>query len=227
MTRRGESHVGSGARTTLRCMSTQDQITAERHRAADLLETLDDEQLRTASLCGGWTVRDVFGHELMPLITPVGKFMIGMIKARGSFDRANDQLSRRVAERPVKALTSGLRQRATSSFHAPGFPLEAALLDLLIHGQDIRRPLGLTRDFDADAQRKVLKLLTEPKAERAFVRKGRLDGLTWTAEDIDWTFGSGPEVIGTGEAIMMAMTGRNVALDDLRGEGLAELRNRR
>jgi uncharacterized protein (TIGR03083 family) len=227
MTRRGEGHVATDARATLRCMSTQDQITAERHRAADLLEILDDDQLRTASLCGGWTVRDVFAHELMPLITPLGKFMIGMVKARGSFDKANDQLSRRVAERPVKALASGLRQRATSSFHAPGFPLEAALLDLLIHGQDIRRPLGLTRDFDPDAQRKALTLLTEPKAERAFVRKGRLAGLTWRAEDIDWTFGSGPEVVGSGEAIMLAMAGRKVALDDLRGEGLAELRSRR
>jgi uncharacterized protein (TIGR03083 family) len=208
-------------------MSTQDQITSERLRAADLLEVLDDDQLCAASLCSGWTVRDVFGHELMPLITPVGKFMIGMVKARGSFDKANDRLSRQVAERPVTALASGLRQRASSSFHAPGFPLEAALLDLLIHGQDIRRPLGLARDFDADAQRKVLNLMIEPKAERAFVRKGRLAGLTWTAEDIDWTYGSGPAVTGPAEAIMMAMAGRTVALDDLHGEGVAELRSRR
>jgi uncharacterized protein (TIGR03083 family) len=208
-------------------MSTQEQITAERHRAADLLETLDEAQLNSPSLCTGWTVRDVFGHELMPLITPVGKIIVGMVKAMGNFDKVNDQFSRKVAQRPVGEIATGLRQRARSSFHAPGFPLEASLLDLLVHGQDIRRPLGLKRGFDADAQRKALNLLTAPKAERAFVKKGRLAGLQWRAEDLDWSFGSGPVVTGSGEAIMMAMTGRDAALDDLSGEGIAELRSRR
>jgi uncharacterized protein (TIGR03083 family) len=206
--------------------STQEQITAERNRSADLLETLDESQLATSSLCGQWTVRDVFAHELMPLITPVGKFGIAMIKSRGSFDKANDALSRQVARRPVADIASGLRQRAKSSFHAPGFPLEASLLDLLVHGQDIRRPLGLRRDFDPDAQRKALELLTKPKAERAFVPKGRLAGLRWRADDLDWTYGAGPVVRGSGEAIMMAMTGRSSALDDLAGEGLVTLRSR-
>jgi uncharacterized protein (TIGR03083 family) len=206
--------------------TTQEQITAERHRSADLLETLDDTQLSTDSLCGEWTVRDVFAHELMPLITPVGKFGLAMIKSRGSFDKANDTLSRQVAKRPVADIATGLRQRAKSSFHAPGFPLEASLLDLLVHGQDIRRPLGLRRDFDPNALGKALDLLSQPKAERAFVPKGRLAGLRWHADDLDWTYGDGPAVTGSGEAIMLAMTGRNAALADLDGDGVAVLRSR-
>jgi uncharacterized protein (TIGR03083 family) len=214
------------ATVTLPVMSTQDQITSERRRAADLLDALEPGQLSTPSLCGGWSVQDVFGHQLMTLITPLPKFAWAMLKARGDFDRANDQLSRAVGRRPASEIAAELRARASSSFHAPGFPLESALLDALIHGQDIRRPLGLTRDFDPDAQRKSLDVLTLKKAQGAFVPKGRSAGLTWHAEDIDWTFGSGPSVIGPAEAIMLAMTGRDVALADLHGEGLAVLKSR-
>jgi uncharacterized protein (TIGR03083 family) len=207
-------------------MSTQDQITAERRRAADLLESLDPQQLATPSLCGGWRVQDVFGHQLMTLITPLPKFAWAMVKAGGNFDRANDRLSREVGTRPAVEIADGLRKRASSSFHAPGFPLESALLDALIHGQDIRRPLGLERDFDPDAQRKGLDVLTLRKAQGAFVPKGRLAGLTWHAEDIDWSYGSGPEVAGPAEAIMLAMAGRDVAFADLHGDGVSELRAR-
>jgi uncharacterized protein (TIGR03083 family) len=206
--------------------STQDQITAERHRAADLLESLNDMQLVTQSLCGAWTVRDVFGHQLMTLITPLPKFALAMVRARGSFGRANDVLSRQVAERPVAEIARGLHTRASSSFHAPGFPLESALLDLLVHGQDVRRPLGLHRHFDPDMQRKGFEVLTSKKAVGAFVPKGRLDGVRWRAEDLDWTYGSGPDVSGPAEAIMLAMTGRDVALDELTGDGVSLLRTR-
>ncbi len=206
--------------------TTQEQITAERHRSADLLETLDEAQLSTESLCGGWTVRDVFGHELMPLVTPIAKIVVGMIKARGSFEKANDTLSRQVAQRPVADIATGLRQRARSSFHAPGFPLESALVDLIVHGQDIRRPLGLRRDFGPDVLRKALDFLTLPKAQPVFVARARLDGLSWNASDIEWTYGTGPSVTGPAEALIMVMAGRDVALDDVTGDGVATLRSR-
>ena len=222
---RAESGV-LGAGDTLRGMSTQAQITAERHLAADLLDSLTEAQLATASLCSGWTVKDVFGHQLMTLETPLPSFALAMVFAFGNFDRANDRLSRGVGRRPAKDIAAGLRARASSAFRAPGFPLEGALLDLLIHGQDVRRPLGLGRDFDPDAQRKGLDVLVSKKAEGAFVPKGRLAGLSWRADDIDWTFGAGPLISGPAEAIMLAMAGRNVALDDLDGPGLADLRSR-
>jgi hypothetical protein len=47
-------------------------------------------------------------------------------------------------------------------------------------------------------------------------RKG-VAGLKLVAADSDWTTGEGPEVRGTGEALLMAMAGGNVAIDDLTG----------
>jgi len=46
------------------------------------------------------------------------------------------------------------------------------------------------------------------------------------ASDTDWRHGAGPEVTGPAIALVMAMTGRKQALEDLTGEGLATLRNR-
>jgi hypothetical protein len=56
--------------------------------------------------------------------------------------------------------------------------------------------------------------------------KKRIAGLTLRATDIPWSFGSGPEVSGPGEALLMAMCGRKVALADLTGDGVAVLRGR-
>jgi len=46
------------------------------------------------------------------------------------------------------------------------------------------------------------------------------------AEDVDWSTGSGPEVRGPGEAILLAIAGRNAAVDELSGPGVATLRPR-
>jgi len=46
------------------------------------------------------------------------------------------------------------------------------------------------------------------------------------ATDIDWEHGSGPEVTGPGEALLMTMTGRPAAVADLSGPGLGTLATR-
>jgi hypothetical protein len=46
------------------------------------------------------------------------------------------------------------------------------------------------------------------------------------ATDLDWSHGSGPEVRGSGEALLMAMAGRRAALDDLDGPGKAKFAQR-
>jgi len=54
----------------------------------------------------------------------------------------------------------------------------------------------------------------------------RIEGLTLRATDAGWTTGTGPEVSGPILSLVMAMTGRKVADDDLTGEGVATLRSR-
>jgi hypothetical protein len=54
----------------------------------------------------------------------------------------------------------------------------------------------------------------------------RAHGLRLVATDVEWTWGDGPEVRGTGEALLVALTGRPAALDDLTGDGVPSLRSR-
>jgi hypothetical protein len=80
--------------------------------------------------------------------------------------------------------------------------------------------------FDPANLRVVLGFLATKKATRGFTAKGRLDGLALQATDLDWSSGSGADVRGPAEAMMMSMLGRTDALADLEGEGVARLRSR-
>ena len=50
--------------------------------------------------------------------------------------------------------------------------------------------------------------------------KKRVAGLRLVATDVDWSHGSGPEVSGPGEAILLAASGRPAGLAELDGAGV-------
>ncbi|MBO0855301.1 MAG: hypothetical protein J2P18_16240, partial [Nocardia sp.] len=92
---------------------------------------------------------------------------------------------------------------------------------LLVHHQDIRRPLGRPRQIPAE---RLIAVLGRPDP---FARPGRFTrGLRMVATDVAWSSGSGPEVRGTGEALALAMVGRPIVLDELTGDGVRTLRER-
>jgi uncharacterized protein (TIGR03083 family) len=98
-----------------------------------------------------------------------------------------------------------------------------ALTDGTIHHQDIRRALGLPRAAPVSRLPAVLDVaLTAPTLP---VRRNAR-GLRLVATDIDWSTGDGPEVTGSGEALLMSSAGRPQAVDELRGPGLTTLRSR-
>ena len=114
-----------------------------------------------------------------------------------------------------------LRRKADSRFTPPGLGPEAPLPDLLVHGADIRRPLGLARDVPEQRLRTALTFVTTARGGGP-VAKGRLDGSRFEATDVDWTHGSGPQVRGGAEDLLLAITGRTAVLDQLGGDGVAE-----
>jgi uncharacterized protein (TIGR03083 family) len=104
-----------------------------------------------------------------------------------------------------------------------GFGGMIALVDGMIHQQDIRRPLGMPREIPHDRLRTTLRLALPAPTIGAFKRAR---GLTLVATDLDWSRGSGPEVRGPGEALLMAIAGRGHALNELSGLGHALLAQR-
>jgi len=206
-------------------MQVIEMIADERRGLADLLLTLTPEQLATPSLCGAWTVHDVAAHLLMPLVTGLPTAVLAMVTSAGNFDKANRALTAKVSGRPIGDIAQGLREQAENPFSPPGMELEASLTDLLVHGQDIRRPLGVSRDIPADRATLSLTFLTG-STPRGFVTKARLAGLALSATDLSFSVGTGAQVSGPAEALLLALTGRPVALDDLSGDGVAVLRDR-
>jgi hypothetical protein len=102
------------------------------------------------------------------------------------------------------------------------------LSELVIHQEDVRRPLGLVREIPAERLSVVLDFGVSARGltwTMAFSRR-RARGLRLVAPDIGWWAGTGPEVQGPGEAILMALNGRPGAVDELTGEGAAVLAGR-
>jgi uncharacterized protein (TIGR03083 family) len=200
-------------------------IAMERRGLSDDLQELTEEQWATPSLCTGWAVRDVVAHLLMPFHVSTPRMLWMMATNRFDFDKLSDKYARSYA-RPTTDLVADLRANALHHFTPPGFGPEAPLTDVVVHGQDIRRPLGLVHTIPDEHARVVLGLLVSPKAARGFGTKGLLTGIRVEVDELGWSHGSGPVVSGRAEPMIMALAGRSASLDELAGPGLTELRSR-
>ncbi|HZJ05741.1 MAG TPA: hypothetical protein VFD59_09755 [Nocardioidaceae bacterium] len=111
--------------------------------------------------------------------------------------------------------------------HAPlrmfGVPhLDSRLVEEIVHGEDIRRPLGLTRDYPRGGRRQI----APPAGSHAGVlrrRQGVGGPFRLAAADAAVSIGDGPEVSGTALSLLLTITGRRVALSDLDGPGVVAL----
>jgi uncharacterized protein (TIGR03083 family) len=93
--------------------------------------------------------------------------------------------------------------------------------EMVVHGEDIRRPLGIRHRYSDEALTTTADFYR--KSNLLIGAKKRAEGLTLRASDVDWSAGTGPEVTGPLASIILAITGRRAGLEDLSGEGLAAL----
>jgi len=201
-----------------------EMIAVERRGMADLIGSLTEDQLATPSLCGEWTVRDVAGHLYAAVSRPRGVLLL-LVRNGFRLHRANAQLAREVGRRPAAEIAAGLREQAANPFRPPVVGYLGPLTDLQVHGQDIRRPLGISWQPDPARARVSLDFLVGGRAI-GFLPRKRAAGLRFEATDLAWSWGEGPGISGTAEALMLALCGRTVVLPELTGDGVATLRRR-
>jgi len=198
-------------------------VHGERKALAADLKPLDENQWTTPSLCGEWTVRDVLAHMTATAKTTPATFFPKMLANGFSFSRL--QAKNVSAERGTSTADTLARFVAveTSVKHPPG-PVDSWLGESIVHAEDIRRPLGLHREYPMDA---VVQVADFYKNSNLIIgTKRRIEGLTLRATDTEWSHGTGPEVSGPMLDLLMAMTGRKAADSQLTGEGVATLRAR-
>lgn len=99
--------------------------------------------------------------------------------------------------------------------HAVGITHIEPMLDILVHGQDIARPLGIARTMPVDAAA-VAAARAWDKSFLFRARK-RFAGYELVADDVDWRRGSGTEVHGPIADILVAVTGRQAGRTALTG----------
>ncbi|WP_217241227.1 maleylpyruvate isomerase family mycothiol-dependent enzyme [Streptomyces sp. AC555_RSS877] len=199
-------------------------IHAERAALAADLADLTDEQWATPSLCTELTVREVLAHLTAGASLNSVHWLAGVIRCRFDFDR---QVAMRLAEQlgATPAETLERFRRVVPSTTKPPLPPIAMLGETIVHGEDIRRPLGIRREYPIE----VVTLVAEyyQGSDTVVVAKGRIGGLRLVANDGSFTTGSGQLVSGATLALVMAMTGRSTYCDDLEGDGVELLRGRR
>lgn len=208
-----------------------ESVADERRRLVAMLEAFTPQQWDHASLCDGWTNRHVVAHLTMGFIG-LPKFVGRMIKARGDFNRAADVYAKDKAREGAAALLDSLRTNAAHPFKPPGMGYEAPLTDMMIHGADIRRPLGIPRAPMDQAEeskrwRVVLENLAQPKNQKFFKIDAR--GVRFEATDMEWTHGTGPVVRATAEDIALVLSHRcrtDADFARMSGDGISVLRAR-
>jgi uncharacterized protein (TIGR03083 family) len=200
-------------------------VAAERRSIADLIEGLNADQLATASLCAGWDVKTVAAHLVSDFADGFWRFMVSGFR-HGSIDQGIDALARRRALAASAAeIAQTLRARADHRLSPPLTGPLSGLTDVLIHGADMRIPLGIPHQPNPFDVALVLDFLTGP-TQLGFFPRRRLRGIALCDDDTGRMWGDGDTIRGPGVAVMLAVCGRTIAFDRLTGPGLPLLQSR-
>ncbi|MFI5285783.1 MAG: maleylpyruvate isomerase family mycothiol-dependent enzyme [Candidatus Dormibacteria bacterium] len=198
-------------------------IHPERQALLNDVAGLDDEQWSTPSLCAGWTVRDTLAHLTSAAKMTPGRYIGGWVRAGFRFNAMNEKGI--VAQRgstPADTVAA-FKSQLTATTHPTG-PLRAMVAEAVLHGEDIRRPLGIEHAYAPKALVVAGNFIT---GGIGFLGgKRRSTGLKLTASDAEWTHGDGLEVSGPFASILIALTGRRAGIADLSGDGVATLTQR-
>ena len=189
---------------------------------ADFLDTLSPAEWETPSLCEGWRVREVAGH--LSLVPTISTWELVAAGPRAGFNpnRINTVLATRYGSRGPAQIVASIRDHAADRRTAKALDTRNSLFDIIVHSQDIARPLN--REFPVPAEFSRAGLERVWAMGWPFHARRRLAGVTLTATDTDWTVGTGPEVAGPALALLLLSTGRLApALDALHGSGLSVL----
>ena len=197
-----------------------EMIRAERGRLADDLEALRPAEWSAPTLCADWSVEDVVAH--LTAGASIGRW--GWLRSiAGAGFRPAVHNARRLAEHrgPTPAQTLDRFRGVVDSRIAPTGDLWAWLGEVVVHGSDVREPLGIRTAPDPDAVLVVAEGYV--RKDFAVASRSTARGLRLVATDSSFRAGDGPTVEGTTLDLVLAMAGRPTAASRLRGDGASVL----
>lgn len=199
-------------------------VEAERRALAADLEGIDPAAWDRDSLCEGWSVRDVVAHLVATARITPASFLPKLAGSGFSFKRMQAKDISAVRG-PAPADTLAALRGVESVRKGPPGPPTTNLGETVVHAEDVRRPLGIRRDYPAAALAEVAEFYAG--SNLIIGGKKRVAGLKLRATDQEWSHGDGPEVAGPTLALTMATAGRGRAYrDELSGPGVETLLSR-
>lgn len=198
-------------------MATEWLLVAKaRNDFADLFESLSDEQLAAPSLCEQWSTLDVAGHLVSLVELSIFQLAKGTAKNRGDSDRFLGDVAKDMSPRGAADLAASLRSNASKAMKP--FSEASMVADTLVHTLDVTRALNLEDRLDAE----LLNVALDEGANEMAKSFKKQPMPTFTATDLDWNAGSGPEISGTAATLLLALYKRDVG-SELTGDGVALL----
>lgn len=204
-----------------------DLVHAERAALIEDLRGTHVDDWDRDSLCAGWSVHDVLAHLVDVALTTPTNLATTMVRARLNLDKQNQNGMRKQRragpEQTLEAFAAVvLRTSGPPTWLAP---LESRLVEEIAHGEDIRRPLGLRRDYPQQSLASAMDYLARTRQAlgggRELVRAMRFE-----ATDQDYAVGSGPAVRGPAIEIVMVLAGRAPRAGSLDGPGVRHIPQR-
>ena len=194
----------------------------EREALARDLEKLTPEQWNAPTACPGWDVHDVVAHLVDSAKTTRLSFVRDMIAVRFDFDRQNAAGVNR-ERHPDPADTLAELRTVIARTSTPPAPIATRLVEAYVHGEDIRRAVGMTGDYPVAEVAEALRFQLRTTVKMGG-GKERAAGLRLVATDTSFDQGQGSMVRGTALALLLAVSGRPTDPTELTGPGAAELK---
>lgn len=190
----------------------------ERAALVEDLARLDEAQWEQASLCEGWSVHDVAAHLVDNARATRLGVVWAMARAGFDFDRQNENgMLRERGDTPAETLDRLARVVGRTS--GPPAPLDSRLVEEVLHGEDIRRPLGIHHEYAPEAVVRSLRYQARTSSSLGG-GKSVAQRVGLRATDADVATHDGPELAGPALSLLMVISGRTVALEDLHGPGV-------
>lgn len=152
-------------------MDMWEAIRTERLRLADDLEQLTPEQWAAQSQCEAWDIRHAAAHTVMPFELSTPKFLLGAIGSGFNLNKFAVKATKKIAEQNTnEQVIQKLRDNADNRWTPPGpkFGAEIPLTEIIVHGQDIRRPLGIECPIPQETIDGALEAITNDKVREDY-----------------------------------------------------------
>lgn len=198
-------------------------VHAERRALLEDLVVLDASGWEAPSLCAGWAVRDVVAHlAATAALSRVG-FAREFVRAGFNVNRIIERQVALAREQDASASLTALRSTVNCTVSPPA-PLITRIIEIVVHGEDIRAPLGISHAYSTACIGDAIAYLAGGRySHRYSGGKRHLRGFTLSATDAAFSVGSGPLVKGPAVALLLAAAGRSARLDELSGPGASQL----